>query len=297
MSPLTLTLRDHTAGGLDLGSLTPETLASVPAKSRARLRVPCGRRQVALGDLFELSGDDPTSLRLFGLHDGCHRVGRGMSSGAIEVRGSVGMECGREMRGGTLEVSGNAGPGAALGMRGGLLRIRGNAGDSVGGPLAGATAGMNGGTVIIGGNVGARAGERMRRGLLVIAGDSGPSVGDRMIAGTIVVFGHCGPQPGLGMRRGTLMLAAPPDAGLDGAFNDCGTFELGMVALLARDVRAVFPQVGRRLGSFASCRRWCGDIAFGGKGEILVAAPVAAAGPATRPRRTQSSSTSRPHRR
>ncbi len=109
MSALTLTLADTAAGALDLGSLTPATLRGLKPTALRRLRIPAGNRQAALGDLFEISGDDPRTLRLHGLHGGCHRVGHGMREGRIEVKGSVGDELGREMRGGEIRVSGHAG--------------------------------------------------------------------------------------------------------------------------------------------------------------------------------------------
>ena len=273
MSALTLTLADNSAGALDLSVLTPAALHGLTPTALRRLRLPAGKRQVALGDLFEISGDDPHILRLVGLHAGCHRVGRGMRAGRIEVKGQVGDELGREMRGGELRVSRHAGAGAGMGMLGGYIQIDGSAGEAVAGLTPGATRGMNGGVLVVAGNVGARCGERMRRGFVVVGGDAGEYLGDRMLAGTIAVLGHCGAHAGFGMRRGSLLLAHAP-AVADAGFSACGEFELGIMTLMRQYLAGFHPALAKRLAGFTHAQRWSGDAAYGGTGEILVAAKV-----------------------
>lgn len=109
MSALTFKLMDKSTVALDLSLLTPTALAGVKPAALRRLRVPAGNRQVPLGELFEISGDDAVNLRLLDLHAGCHRVGMAMRDGQLEVRGSAGDELGREMRGGRIRVFGHAG--------------------------------------------------------------------------------------------------------------------------------------------------------------------------------------------
>jgi formylmethanofuran dehydrogenase subunit C len=270
MSALTLTLVDDAARALDLGQLTPTALQGMTPTALRRLRLPAGNRQIALGDLFEVSGDDPRTLRLVGLHAGCHRVGHGMREGRIEVKGRVGDELGREMRGGEIRLSSHAGAGVGMGMLGGYIQVGGSAGDALGGLTPGATRGMNGGVIVVLGKVGTRCGERMRRGLVVVAGDAGEYLGDRMLAGTIAVFGRAAAHAGFGMRRGTLMLAHAP-ALEDAGFGDCGEFELGIVTLLRQYLATLHPASARRMAMFQRARRWNGDLGYGGKGEILVA--------------------------
>lgn len=270
MSALSLTLADTSGRALDLSVLTPAALRGLTPTALRRLRVPTGNRQVALGDLFEISGDDADTLRLSGLHAGCHRVGRGMREGRMEVTGSVGDELGREMRGGEIRVSRHAGTGAGMGMLGGYLQIGGSAGDAVGGLTPGATRGMNGGVIVVLGNVGARCGERMRRGFVAVGGDAGEYLGDRMLAGTIAVFGHSAAHAGFGMRRGTLLLAHAPEVA-DAGFRDCGEFELGIMTLMRQYLAGYHPALARRMAIFNRARRWAGDRAQGGIGEILVA--------------------------
>lgn len=269
MSALTLKLMDKSSS-LDLSVLTPAALHGLTPSALRRLRIPTGGRQRALGELFESSGDDASHLRLVNLHAGCHRVGSGMREGLIEVRGRVGDELGREMRGGELRVSGHAGDGAGIGMAGGHVHIGGSAGRAVGGLAPGATRGMNGGVLVVNGDVGTSCGERMRRGLLVVGGNAGEYLGDRMLAGTIVVFGHTAAHAGMGMRRGTLLLTETPSS-VGGNFRECGEFELGVMTLLRQYLAGFHPAFARRLAAFASARRLCGDMAYGGKGEILVA--------------------------
>lgn len=271
MSALTLVLKDKSVTSLDLSALTPAALSGLKPTALRRLRIPAGGRQAALGDLFEISGDEPRTLRLHGLHGGCHRVGHGMREGRIEVKGSVGDELGREMRGGEIRISSHAGAGAGMGMRGGFIQVNGSAGDALGGLTPGATRGMNGGVLIVAGNVGARCGERMRRGLVVVGGDAGDYLGDRMLAGTIMVLGRSGAHVGFGMRRGSLLLAAAP-AFATPNYRDCGVFEFGVLTLLRDYLAGFHPVYARRLAAFSRARRWCGDMLYGGTGEILIAA-------------------------
>ena len=270
MSALTLTLAAAPTRALDLSALTPAALSGLKATALRRLRLPVGNRTVALGELFEITGDDARSLRLVGLNGACHHIGRGLREGRIEVEGAVGDELGREMRGGEIRVSGNAGAGAGMGMRGGFLHIEGCAGEAVGGLTPGATCGMNGGVIVVGRNVGQRCGERMRRGFVVVAGDAGEYLGDRMLAGTIAVLGHTAAHVGFGMRRGSLLLVDQSGVAT-AAFADCGEFELGVITLMRHYLAAYHPALARRLAVFTRVRRWAGDTAYGSKGEILIA--------------------------
>ena len=110
----------------------------------------------------------------------------------------------------------------------------------------------------------------MRRGLILIAGNAGRHLGDRMTAGTIAVLGQAASGAGAGLRRGTLLLAHPP-ADLSPNFNDCGEFELAVMPIIKGHVAEIDRAFARRLSAFQQVRRWCGDMAFGGKGEILIA--------------------------
>lgn len=90
-----------------------------------------------------------------------------------------------------------------------------------------------------------------------------------MIAGTLVGLGPAGPWPGSLMRRGTLLLAREPERLLP-SMADCGSHRLGVLTLLVRAYGHLSPGLAA-LGETPRTRRWAGDLAVGGLGEILVA--------------------------
>ena len=263
-----LSLKDELPVRLSAEGLVPERLSGVPVAEIERLPLAVGNRREHVGDWFRVRAEDDAASVTF--EGPCARldcIGAGMTAGRIVVQDDAGAYLGRGMRGGELSVSGSAGYGAATDMRGGTIRVRGNVGDAVAGSLPGSAAGMRGGAVVIDGNAGAQAGQRLKRGLVVVGGDAGPICGAEMIAGTVVVGGSIGGNPGVAMRRGTII-------GLGGAamigptFADCGVHDLVIFRLLARHLVALgLAALASRLAPF---RRWAGDAAVGGKGEILV---------------------------
>jgi len=76
------------------------------------------------------------------------------------------------------------------------------------------------------------------------------------------------------LRRGTLMLAQRPSA-LPSTFNCSGIFPLTMVAMLNRHISGIDRQYGRAMGIFTTAEHWNGDLAYGGKGEVLIARDTA----------------------
>lgn len=271
MSALTFTLREALPFPLDLAGLLPSTLAGQSARAIARQHLGGDGRAPRIGEVFAVSGSEATELRFEGLTTRCHGLGAGLDGGSIVATGNVGAELGRGMRAGSLRLKGSAGVAAGTGMRGGHLHIGGDAGARLGGVSGGAVHGMRGGLLTVAGNVDVNAGERLRRGLVIVAGDAADGAGQRMLAGTLVVLGQCGAAAGLGNRRATLMLASAP-ASLPLTYNDCGEFEFGLHALLVRYVAGFDRGLARRLSPFARIHRWCGDMAYGGKGELLLAA-------------------------
>jgi formylmethanofuran dehydrogenase subunit C len=273
MTTLTLKLRGALERSLDLTPLNPAAIVGRSADAIAKMRLNYGAKRMALGDCFAITGGGAAGaveLCLRGITPHCHRIGRGLEDGSIEVTGTAGDELGREMRGGRITVTGNAGDGVGAGMTGGRIALTGSAGDCLGGLVPGATRGMNDGVIHVGRAVGDRAGERMRRGLILVGGDAGAQTGARMIAGTIVVLGTCGPQVGFGMRRGSVLLAETPVA-MTPTFNDCGEFELAIMAILQDYIGSLHRNVARKLDGFKRVRRWCGDMAYGGRGELFIA--------------------------
>jgi formylmethanofuran dehydrogenase subunit C len=269
VTALVLTLRGPPTQRLDLSPLVPQRLAGLSAGEIARIALQTTREPVTAGDAFRLRMGDPGQIRIEGGSERLDRVGEGMIGGEVVVDGDVGARAGRLMAGGRLVIGGNAGPWAASRMAGGTLEIGGNAGERLGGPLAGETAGMRGGVVVVRGNAGARAGDRMRRGTIMVERTAGANAGSALIAGTLIVCGAAGPLPGYLMRRGTLVLGRIA-GDLSPSFADCGTHELVAMRLLERFVREhshLAAALVRR-----PLRRFAGDMAVLGKGEIFVAA-------------------------
>ena len=267
MTPLVLTLRDRPGQRLDLSPLVPHLLADRSADEIARIELQTTRARLTVGDVFRLRMGDARHIRIEGACDRLDQVGAGMSAGAIDVAGDVGIQAGRLMTGGRLTISGNAGPWAASGMRGGEIEIAGSAGDRVGGPLAGEIAGMRGGLVIVRGNVGARAADRLRRGMIVVEGGAGEYAGSRMIAGTLIVARKVGALPGYLMKRGTIILGKGSQA-LSPTFADCGVHRLVAMRLVAGYLK---PYSGSATALLRRpLRRFAGDMAVLGNGEIFV---------------------------
>jgi formylmethanofuran dehydrogenase subunit C len=264
---LVLTLRERPAQRLDLSPLVPHLLAGKTAAEIEKIGLQTTRVRVTVGDAFRLRVGDAGNIRIENGWDRLDRIGEGMTGGAIEVIGDVGIRAGRMMIGGRLTIRGNAGHWAASGMKAGHIEISGAAGDRLGGPLAGEMAGMRGGIVIVRGSVGARAGDRLRRGTILVEGGAGDHAGSRMIAGTLIVRRKAGVLPGYLMKRGTIVLGEGCET-LSPTFADCGTHELVAMRLMAQFAKTYSAQTGRLLG--IPLRRFSGDMAVLGNGEIFI---------------------------
>jgi formylmethanofuran dehydrogenase subunit C len=263
-----LTLKDRPRGRLSLDGIVPEKLAGSTASDIARLPLFDGNRRGALGDWFKVRVAGRVEDRIVIAGDGerLDDIGAGMGRGEIVVEGNAGACAGRAMTGGSLAIAGSAGYGAATAMRGGEIRIGGDAGDQLGGALPGEGFGMHDGIVIVAGAAGSGVGDRLRRGLIVVAGDAGPFCGARMSAGTIVVGGRLGDHPGVAMRRGSIV-ALGAMARLAPSFADCGVHDLTLQRILARFLtKRGLPEMAEKT---IKLRRWYGDLAENGRGEIL----------------------------
>ena len=267
MSALTIRLKQAVNQRIDMSPFTPQGLTGMRLGEMERIPLWLGKRQVAAGELFSISGDGHTQIVIQSESDRLDRIGAGMSDGTIRVEGPAGAYLGEGMRGGLLQVSGDAGHAAGCAMSGGNLSVDGNVGDFLGGAVTGARQGMRGGAILVRGNAGDRAGDLMRRGTLLIGGDAGDYCASRMVAGSIAVLGACGKQTGLYMRRGTLLLSREP-ASLPASFNDNGRHELAFLPLLTHSFQDPAFAALRERGS--RVRRWLGDLRCGGMGEVLI---------------------------
>ncbi len=266
MSALTFTLKTQPQQRVDLSPLTPDHLAGKSAAEIAAIQLHSGNQKLRADAMFDISGAD-TSAIVF--DNSCAKldfIGSKMQSGSITVNGDAGAYLGFQMKKGTLTVNGNAGAFAASGMAGGMLNVRGNVGDFLAAAIAGDKKGMKGGVVIVAGNAGDRVGDQMRRGIVLIEGNAGAYCASRMLAGTIGVLGNVGEYVGFGMRRGTLLLFSAPK--LHATIQDCGTHTLPFLSLMFKSFRGLpskFAELGKN-----RVRRYAGDLANDGKGEILI---------------------------
>lgn len=268
MSGWTLRTRQVPALRVDLRGVTPGALAALSHAELERMPVGYGNALVPLAELFHVEPRSDKSLVFAADLRRFDRVGWQMDGGVLIVEGAVGHYAGACMRGGELSVRGDAGALAACEMTGGTVTIDGDAGDFAASTLPGSMDGMRGGTLVVKGNAGARFGDRMRRGTAVVFGDVGDFLAARMVAGTIAIGGRASAHAGYGMRRGSVVFAAAaPDVAptFVPAIAEAPVFW----QLLARDLAhhgGVFAGLpGRRI------ERQLGDLAAGGKGELIIA--------------------------
>ena len=195
MSVLSFRLKGPLTGRVDASPLLPHRLAEMDVTEIATLPLRLGRGQIAVGDLFDLSGSPGDTVELEG-DERLDFVGAGLSGGTIRVAGPVGHRAGTGMSGGSLLVEGSAGLAAGAAMRGGILTIGGDAGNELGGALPGERSGMMGGRILVQGKCGDRVGERMRRGLIAVGGDAGAYAALHMNAGSLLIGGRPGAATG-----------------------------------------------------------------------------------------------------
>lgn len=269
MSTLTLTLKPGLHRPVDMSAVKPGALAGLALHQIESLSLGSGATALALGDVFGVSGAAGDAIVIAGSSGYLDYVGAGLDAGTITVEGSVGNYAATAMKGGRLDVRGDAGAFLASRLTGGLVTVKGNAGDFVGGTRPGDRFGMMGGVVVIDGNAGERCGERMRRGIIIARGTIGPAAGSRMVGGTVWTEKGFGAGPGPMLRRGTLI--GPSVERMLPSFGDCGRHDLNVLKIMNT-------YVADTLGALAPkplpvmVRRYAGDLATLGKGEILLTA-------------------------
>lgn len=267
MTALTFTLKTELLQRVDCSPLTPDQLTGKSAAEIGAVELHSGNRKLRVDAVFAIEGDDASQLVFKQSNGKLDFIGKSMTSGSITVEGDAGSYLGMQMKNAVLHVTGSVDAYAACEMKSGELIIDGNAGDFLGAALPGNQKGLQGGIVIVKGGVADRCGDHMRRGVILIEGNAGAYLGSRMTAGTIAVLGEVGAYPGYAMKRGTLLLLKQP--ALSATFNDCGSHTLGFLPLLLKSWRT-YPTRFADL-AVSRVRRYAGDLAGNGKGEILVA--------------------------
>jgi formylmethanofuran dehydrogenase subunit C len=269
MNAITFKLKIKPQQSVDCSPLTPTQLNGKSIADIATIELKSGKQKLRTETVFDISGENTGNIVFKNSCDRLDCIGKEMNGGSITVHGDTGAYLGLQMRNGQVAVYGSAGAFAASGMNNGRIYIHGNAGDFLASAIAGDKKGMSGGLVIITGNVGDRAGDQLRRGTVLIEGNTGSYCGSRMLAGTIGVLGNVGDYAGYGMRRGTLLLTQMPT--LHPTIQDCGAHTLPFLSLMFKS----FAGLPTRFAEMRTTRvrRYAGDLANNGKGEILVLQP------------------------
>ncbi len=268
MSALTFTLRQRVQQRVDMSPLVCQKLEGMAPSEIGAITLQSGKRRIRVDALFNLSGSDTRHIVIRNSYRKLDNIGKELDGGTITVEGSAGAYLGFGMKSGNITVSNNANIYAACEMQGGFIQIEGNAGDFLGAALAGNKQGMKGGMVLVKGDVGERAGDHMRRGMILVEGNAGAYCGARMIAGTIAVMGQVGDYAGFAMRRGTLLFWHEPR--LMPTFNDCGVHSMSFLPLLFASFRKLDSKFADAAMAFNTARRYAGDMAITGHGEILL---------------------------
>jgi formylmethanofuran dehydrogenase subunit C len=270
--PITIRLKRQPTVPLEAEVLSPDTIASLSHAEIRALTVFHGKRQLPLGEFFDIDGERDDELEIHGDLNKVRWIGRGMSRGRVTVHGPVGMHLGAYMKGGRIEVFGNAGDWLGAEMKNGLIQVHGNAGGQIGAAYRGSLAGMKNGVILVDGSAGLEAGMRMRRGTIVLGGPARDFAGLQMKGGTIILLAGAEIRTGAWMNRGTIVSLQPLQ--LMPTFTRAVDFNPTFVNLLARylspfGVRLPYAQSEGRY------RLYAGDLSVPGKGEILVWHPWA----------------------
>ncbi len=245
---VSLTLRRDTGDRIDGSAITPDALATLASPDIGKLSCWIHGQRVSLGDVFQIAGERSDDVRIEGDLSRVDGLGTGMSRG-------------------TLSIDGDVGDNTGVAMSGGLLRIKGSAGDRLGGPVPGASRGMTGGEIIVTGNVGTDAARRVRRGLVVIGGDAGQGAAHAMIAGTILVAGRIAPGAGLWSKRGSVIALGGVEIPV--TYRYACTYHPPYLPVLLRYLQRERGFATHARFATGPYRRWTGDVADVGKGEIL----------------------------
>ncbi len=232
-----------------------------------------GNQKKKLGELFEISEENSEKeveeniITIRGESGSVKRIGQEMKTGKIIIEGDAGMHTGNRMKGGEIIIEGDAKDYVGENMAGGFMKINGDAGNRLGAAPPGDEVGMKGGTIIVEGNAKIELGRRMRRGLIAVCGDIGEFAGTLMDGGSILSFGSLGERAGAGMERGTIIAFNSPK--LLPTFKYSCTYNPTFLRILLQDLEKFdLPIESKHItGKY---KRYCGDVASVGKGEILV---------------------------
>jgi formylmethanofuran dehydrogenase subunit C len=251
---------------VDFTGVLPEAITGLSVSKVARLPIHVGNRIEEIGAVYSVIQDSSSTAELIfeGDFQNAARIGAGMSSGEIHLKGRFGMHVGAGLRGGSIHLNGTAADWLGAEMSGGEIHVCGEVGDAVGASYRGSRHGMSGGVIRIDGDAGDELGLRMRRGMIIVNGHCRDFAGSAMIAGTIAISGQCGYAPGAGMKRGTILMRTPPTQFGPG-FVHAFTGKLSFMAILNSELL----KFGWSSPRSDHVRVHRGDLVTGGRGEII----------------------------
>jgi formylmethanofuran dehydrogenase subunit C len=265
--PIFFHLKRQPTVPLEAEVLSPDVVEKLSNDEIRGLTIYHGKRQLPLGEFFDVHGERSDELVLHGAMHKVRWVGRKMSHGSITVHGNVGMHLGAYMKGGRIEVHGNASDWIGAEMRDGFIHVHGNAGGQIGAGYRGALRGMKGGTIIVDGSAGLEVGMRMRRGTIVIGGPAKDFTGLQMKGGTIILLSGAEIRTGAWMNRGTIISLKPLQ--MMPTFVHAADMSPSFVTLLANHLKPL----GISLPADGTYQHFSGDLSVSDKGELLVWKP------------------------
>jgi formylmethanofuran dehydrogenase subunit C len=272
--PLIVELRQTSTVPLEVEGITPDLVREKSLIQIEKLDIFQGNVKLPLAEFFRVQGSAADETHVWqGELGGVHWLGTKMRSGRIEVQGNIGRHVGSEMRGGEIHVSGNAGDWVGAELHGGLINVRGRAGHLVGSAYRGSDKGMTKGTIVIGGDAGNELGHSMRRGLIYIGGNIGDLAGMNMLAGTILIGGTSGIRHGAGMKRGTIAFLGTEAPPLLPTFRKACRYRPDIFRVIYRHLRDAQANIAEETLA-APFDLYQGDMLEGGRGEILIRAPI-----------------------
>jgi formylmethanofuran dehydrogenase subunit C len=268
---ITFHLKRQPTVPLEAEVLSPDKLSELSNDEIRSLIVYHGKRQLPLGDFFDVEGERSEDLVIHGALHKVRWIGRAMSKGSITIHGNVGMHLGAYMSGGRIEIHGHATDWIGAEMKNGFIHIHGNAGGQVGAGYRGSLLGMRDGTIIVDGFAGLEVGMRMKGGLIVIGGPAKDFTGLQMKGGTIVLMDGAEIRTGAWMNRGTIVSMKPLQMMPTFEFaSDRDPTFLSDHAAKVKDFGIDLPHAAGA-GSF---RHYAGDLSVSDKGEILIWQPA-----------------------
>ncbi len=232
-------------------NISPDKFAGKSEKDIQSIETYLGNKKTTLGELFSIKVEGSgaaadTKIVMEGNFSRVKRIGEGMTSGLIMIKGNVDMHLGAKMSGGKITLSGNADSWAGREMKGGELIIEGNAGYYLGAGYRGETCGMRGGKITVMGNTLDFLGEHMCGGEIYVKGNVGILPGLSNNGGKIVIGGSTS-RPGSEMAKGTIIIN-------------------GAVA----EMMPVYKAEGTEAVDGVTYKKYTGDVVVGGKGVLYV---------------------------